>query len=337
MAGTHWHVSLLLCRATKHIRKHVAAGMEATCSIEIIEKILKHLEDPFDLISCSAVSHKWHSGYLNARISDLSLSTSSTDLSTAFKEGNRKSLVSGLIHWIQARHVGGNFCQLTGLTAFVDDDGENTEDLREMLWLFSGVLLALASYWPLQRVALCGYFDLNTAPVLLPASVQHMQLGPIPRTLPKVVDLGVFCKFKALQHLEIMPFGADPLYQPKNCFLLSAALASLTYLTLASWPLLLKDGCTIAGNLPSLQCASLCVHIDFVNAFTSLDQFKVLEFVLMDEPDETADPVFVGASSQLSKLVLRGPVQTVMQLVAQKPGLQLLCQDLSFSKMLVAS
>ena len=70
---------------------------------------------------------------------------------------------------------------------------------------------------------------------------------------------------------------------------------------------MLRGRRTIADCLPSLQCASLCVHVDFVNAFTSLVQFKVLHFVLMDRtpvpPNDTVDPI-VWASSQLSKLVL---------------------------------
>ena len=54
-------------------------------------------------------------------------------------------------------------------------------------------------------------------------------------------------------------------------------------------------------------------------------------------PDNTAKTIVVGPFSQLRKLVLRGPVQTVLQLLMQKPGIQLDCSGVSVSQLQVTS
>ena len=111
------------------------------------------------------------------------------------------------MHWVHTRHAGGSFGQLTSLTADFDDELEYEQDLSQMLWFFAGVVLTLAGNWPLQRVLVLGYFDLDMATILLPASVQHLHLSPNPRALPRIIDLASFCKFQALKALSIPPFG----------------------------------------------------------------------------------------------------------------------------------
>ena len=311
--------------------------MEALCGIDIIGNILRHFEEPLDVLRCSAVSHRWHSAYLLAQTSALCLSLRTFD-------GRQKGRISGLMHWIQARHAAGNFCQLKSLTAHFGHEeaefGEGNQELSDMLWIFAGAVLMLAGTWPLQRAQLFGRFNLGIATELPPTSIQYLLLCIHPRAFPKLVNLDIFCKFEALKTLTIVPRGAI-MYQLGNCFSLSTTLANLTSLTLSSWPLLIKDIRIVSRLLPSLLSASLHVYIGFVNAFTVYDQVKALHLVLMDEspapPEGTANTIVVESSSQLRKLVLRGPVQTEIRLVVGKIGLQLDCESVNISSILLKS
>lgn len=310
--------------------------MEARCNLEIFEIILSHLVDPFDLIRCSVVSQRWHSAYLQAQTSALNFSLRCT-------AGSRRKYVSGLVRWIQARHAGGNFCQLANLTAdFNDEDSGNAEvdaEVSETLWFSAGAVLMLAGSWPLKRVAFSGRFDFSTALGLLPASVQHLQLSIHSRALPRIIDLATFCKFKALKNLTIVPHVPEALHQRRCCFSLSATLTNLTSLNLSTWPLLVKDDCSAAQCLPSLQCATLHLRVGSVNDFTCLDQVEALYVQLMDDsplpPEKTAKIVLVKSSSHLRKLVLRGPLQTDIRLQVNKPGVQLDCKNVNVSRMIM--
>lgn len=306
--------------------------MEAMCNVEIIEIILSHLDDPFDLLRCSVVSQRWHSAYLKAQTSALNFSLRCT-------AGSRRQYVSGLVRWIQARHAEDNFCQLASLTAdfYVEDSGNAEVDagVSETLWFSAGAVLMLAGAWPLERVAFSGRFDFNTALELLPASVQHLQLSVHSRALLRIVDLATFCKFGALKSLTIVLHVSEASHQRRCCFSLSATLTNLTSLNLSTWPLLVKNGCSVAQCLPSLLCATLHVHVGSVNAFTCLEKVKALYVHLMDDsplpPAKTAKTISVESSSQLRKLVLRGPLQTDIRLLVGKPGMQLDCKDINVS------
>ena len=169
-----------------------------------------------------------------------------------------------------------------------------------------------------------------------------MKLCTTALRLPEVIDLASFRKFTALQTLVIHSLDAAPVYQPGNCFFLSTTLANLTSIILSNWPLLLKDGCSIATCLPSLLHASVFVHVDLVNAFTSIDQFKALYLVLMDSPPPCSSSMIIEVekSSQLRKLVLCDPihryVNTVIELYVKKPGLQVCCHNLNLREIAVA-
>ena len=147
----------------------------------------------------------------------------------------------------------------------------------------------------------------------------------------RITLLANFRKFTALQTMIIYSSDEDPICSPGNCFLLSTALFSLTSRTLSSWPLLLKDGCSVADCLPRLVHASLVVHMELVNAFTLCDQFKALFLVLMDPillPQDSLMTITVEYSSQLRKLILCGPVQTKVDLIVNKPGVQVWCRNI---------
>lgn len=308
--------------------------MALTCS-EIIQVVLRHLQNPLYLIACSVVSPEWHSAYEKAQISSLHLSTAK----------GRKHLY-GLLRWMQAQQERGNFCQLTTLTiAFAEYDDEYDDDSNEK-YLFSGAVIMLAGFWPLQEVKITGAFDFDMALELLPGSVKHLKLCPNILCFPDIVHLERFSRFTALQTLTVYPFtfGEDPPCLPGNCFLLGGALANLASMTLSSWPLILKGGCSITSCLPNLKRASVHLHVDLVNAFTSSDQFKVLILVLVDPtplPDNHSVRISVNSTSKLKKLVLGGPLRTflltLIDLQVKKPGVELLCGNVTFNFVSIVS
>lgn len=136
------------------------------------------------------------------------------------------------------------------------------------------------------------------------------------------------------------PYVEEPDYWPGNCFSLSNALTNLKSLTLSSWPLLLKDGCSIANCLPNLVHASVHLHTDLVIAFTLCNQVKVLSLILVDPvplPRNHSVQIMVKSSSQLRKLELCGPAETLLDLRMEKPGVQLRCSNVSLRNVQVAS
>ena len=174
--------------------------MEALCDTNIIGSILRQLEEPLDLLHCSAVSQRWRSACLKAQTFALSFSVPTTA---------GVQYISGLIHWIQTRHAGGNLSLLKSFTAQLEDKntvhGELADEHSERLWFVAGAVLMLAGTWPLQRVVIAGRFDFSTTLKLLPASVQYLQLCMHAKALPQVVDLAKFCKFESLKELVVVP------------------------------------------------------------------------------------------------------------------------------------
>ena len=167
---------------------------------EIIEIVLRHVQNPLDLIACSVVSQAWYSAYQNAQ-------TSSLDLTISRRRLTEKH-VYGLVQWIQAQQARGNFCQLTALT--IGFDGYQ-DDSNEQ-YFYYGAVLMLAGTWPLQDVEVIGAFDFEMALKLLPGSVKQLKLCPSATCFPDIVHLASSNKFTTLQTLVVFPFGDDPTY-----------------------------------------------------------------------------------------------------------------------------
>ncbi len=289
----------------------------------LLDEILSHLDDCKDLCRCSAVSKAW---------CEAASGVFPTSLQFSNPRGPPVPLgkITHFMKWLQARQQSGYFKHLLDLAVETSTplSGNFTEACYQGDWislLLHSVLMTTVC-WQLTCVYLSGPINLYTTVLLLPATMQHLQLDPLVSTLSDIIFLSAFSRFQHLQSLTIIPQhdqdeGIDFCYT--NKFVLDIAFPELNILTLGFWQFCKL---VLADCVPKLQ--NMAVHVASVQASSllALPSLQYAELLLEDipKPEQGLDrpQLDLSASSQLTVLRLIGPPSTPIQVnIGNRPDL----------------
>ena len=172
--------------------------MDAVTAADLLPRILSKLESPWDLARVPSVCKNWQSASSEA---------SPTRLKIAGQEigdGEGEGVHVQMRQWFQSQLRHGNLKNLTGLQMYaaVGDlrgFGFDLENIKIVQNLFACVL-SLMGLLNLQTCRLDGMFSLQDAAMLLPTSIQTLDLCPFRPN--RSVPSSVFTRSTHLQALH---------------------------------------------------------------------------------------------------------------------------------------
>lgn len=189
----------------------------------------------------------------------------------------------------------------------------------------------MAGFWHLQRCCLHGAFDMPVAALMLPVSLQHLQLYPLKERMPATLQLSIFERFTSLQSLRIDVcdledwLSEDTRPRGKH-FILDAVFLSLTHLYLGAWQLWLVAYYSVASCLCCLQHLVAYIQVQAANLFLDLPCLRYLGLVIEEHSDQSCQLV-VQKKSQLMILALYATVRDALHIEVRKAEVQLICRD----------
>ena len=305
--------------------------VKAVCQEEaLVCSILGKLDNTYDLARCSTVSRCWRSAAANVR------PTSLTIPGGRFR-GNL-TRCDHMLHWLQQKHRQNFFGNLRSLSLSLKphNNGGYTDDIHAALMAGAGLgILTLAGLWHLDSCEIVGPFDLNQVVLLLPASLQYLDVKmdlEVNYGDALFVLLSKFQRFPELRSLRLSVHGLAPDTELDQYFELDAdaVLGRLKCLHLS--PMRLHSVADVSVALPHLTHAVLTISASEGQSYLDLPSIEdlVLDMVDMGAQADIPHSLTVAADSILKHF--SAIVCPAVRVLVCKPNImyRVACKDGSF-------
>jgi len=257
-------------------------------SHDILARLLGMLDNPVDLIWCSAVNKTWHVACGSAQPKALRIGYDN-DMQPV-----QLDHYTGIIRWVARKDKAGHLSGLSKVMFIIDNNRSSREAYSGYNYVMPKVMTLIHSQWPVTCVLLQGLLDFDEAVSALPNSIQQLALlatGYDRMTDDEVIDLDQMNKFCNLSRLKLDMFAN--IGCGMFCYL-SQVLPNLTHLHIGPrtihWsPLCKQDSwCSIsplyvdrlAMCLPRLKHMTAGVYATRVQTILDILTLKSADLVL---------------------------------------------------------